>query len=140
MKETPELRSRIMRAVKSGDTTPELAVRSLAHRMGYRFRLRLKDLPGKPDLVFPRMRKAIFVHGCFWHGHDCARGARVPKRNRDYWVKKIKRNKERDNAARQALRRAGWRVAVVWECALRKDSNISSELRNFLREPARRKR
>jgi DNA mismatch endonuclease (patch repair protein) len=140
VKETPELRSRIMRAVKSGDTTPELAVRSLAHRMGYRFRLRLKDLPGKPDLVFPRMRKAIFVHGCFWHGHDCARGARVPKRNRDYWVKKIKRNKERDNAARQALRRAGWRVAVVWECALRKDSNISSELRNFLREPARRKR
>jgi DNA mismatch endonuclease (patch repair protein) len=139
MKETPELRSRIMRAVKSGDTAPELIVRSLAHRMGYRFRLHRKDLPGKPDLVFPKLRKAIFVHGCFWHGHDCARGARVPKNNREYWTKKIDRNQERDKAARQALAKSGWQVAVFWECALRKDSDVRALLRKFLRKPAGRK-
>jgi DNA mismatch endonuclease (patch repair protein) len=125
-----------MQAVKSKDTTPELLVRSLAHRMGYRFRLHRKDLPGKPDLVFPGMRKAIFVHGCFWHGHDCVRGARVPKNNREYWTKKIGRNKERDKAARQALAQSGWKVAVFWECTLRKDSDVSALLRKFLREPA----
>jgi|SRR5579872_1411745 DNA mismatch endonuclease (patch repair protein) len=139
MKETPELRSRIMRAVKSGDTAPELIVRSLAHRMGYRFRLRREDLPGKPDLVFPKLRKAIFVHGCFWHGHDCARGARVPKNNREYWTKKIDRNQERDKAARQALAKSGWQVAVFWECALRKDSDVRALLRKFLCKPAGRK-
>jgi len=139
MKETSELRSRIMRAVKSGDTAPELIVRSLAHRMGYRFRLHRKDLPGKPDLVFPKLRKAIFVHGCFWHGHDCARGARVPKNNREYWTKKIDRNQERDKAARQALAKSGWQVAVFWECALRKDSDVRALLRKFLRKPAGRK-
>jgi DNA mismatch endonuclease, patch repair protein len=132
MNETPELRSRIMRAVKSTDTTPELIVRSLAHRMGYRFRLHRKELPGRPDLVFPGMRKAIFVNGCFWHGHDCARGARVPKNNREYWTKKIERNKKRDNAAGQALTSAGWKVAVFWECELNENSAADARIRRFL--------
>ena len=85
-----------MRAVKSHDTKPELLVRRAIHCMGYRYRLHRKDLPGKPDVVFPSRKKIIFVHGCFWHGHDCARGARMPKSNRSYWVSKISRNRERD--------------------------------------------
>jgi DNA mismatch endonuclease (patch repair protein) len=134
--ESPEARRRTMQAVKSKDTAPELIVRSLAHRMGYRFRLHSKELPGEPDLVFTGMRKAIFVHGCFWHGHDCERGARVPKNNREYWTKKIGRNKERDKAALLALAQLGWKVAVFWECALRKESDVSALLRRFLRKPA----
>jgi DNA mismatch endonuclease (patch repair protein) len=122
-----------MRAVKSIDTAPELMVRRLAHRMGYRFRLHRKDLPGKPDLVFPKLHKVIFVHGCFWHGHDCARGARVPKNNRDYWAKKIERNKARDQATRIALVASGWKVAVFWECELRKTSHPTASIRKFLR-------
>jgi DNA mismatch endonuclease (patch repair protein) len=122
-----------MQAVKSKDTAPELLVRSLAHRMGYRFRLYRKDLPGKPDLVFPGLRKVIFVHGCFWHGHDCLRGARVPKSNRDYWVKKISKNRARDVAARTALTGLGWRATVLWECELGNKHSIRRRLRQFLR-------
>src|SRR5690349_582275 len=107
MKETRELRSRIMRAVKGVDTAPEMVVRSLAHRMGYRFRLHRKDLPGKPDLVFPKFHKVVFVHGCFWHGHECARGARVPKANAQYWRAKITRNSLRDADNIAALRARG---------------------------------
>src|ERR1700719_94774 len=106
--ESPEVRRRTMQAVKSKNTAPELLVRSLAHRMGYRFRLHRKDLPGKPDLVFPGTRKAIFVHGCFWHGHDCARGARVPKTNRDYWRAKIARNRARDLKTLAVYEAMGW--------------------------------
>jgi len=130
--ESPEFRRRTMQAVKSKNTAPELLVRSLAHRMGYRFRLHRKDLPGNPDLAFPGRRKVIFVHGCFWHGHDCARGARVPKSNRDYWTKKIARNKERDRAARAALARSGWKVAVFWECELRDQERLRGRLSKFL--------
>jgi DNA mismatch endonuclease, patch repair protein len=130
--ESPEVRRRTMQAVKSKDTAPELLVRSLAHRMGYRFRLHRKDLPGKPDLVFPGRRKAIFVHGCFWHGHDCPRGARVPKSNREYWTKKIARNQERDQAARTALTGLGWKVTVLWECELSNATGIRHRLRKFL--------
>src|SRR5579864_2977074 len=101
--ESPEVRRRTMQAVKSKDTAPELLVRSLAHRMGYRFRLHRKDLPGKPDLVFPGRRKAIFVHGCFWHCHDCEGEPRMPGQNRAYWKKKLTRNKQRDEAASAAL-------------------------------------
>jgi len=132
MKETPELRSRIMRAVKGSDTAPEMTVRRLAHRMGYRFRLHRKDLPGKPDIVFPRLHKVVFVNGCFWHGHDCARGARVPKGNREYWLTKIGRNRERDRAARTALTRSGWKVAVFWECELNDQERLRRRLRGFL--------
>ena len=132
MKETAEQRSRIMRAVKGADTTPELAVRRLAHSMGYRFRLHRNDLPGKPDLTFPRLRKVIFVNGCFWHGHDCARGARVPVRNRDYWTQKVARNMERDRSAQSALQRLGWKSLVVWECEIKDQNRLQRTLRRFL--------
>jgi DNA mismatch endonuclease (patch repair protein) len=132
MKETAEQRSRIMRAVKGADTTPELAVRRLAHGMGFRFRLHRKDLPGRPDLTFPRLRKVIFVNGCFWHGHDCARGARVPVRNRDYWTRKVARNVERDRSALSALQRLGWKSLVVWECEIKDQDRLRRALRRFL--------
>lgn len=132
MKETPEQRSRIMRAVKGTDTAPEIDVRRLAHRMGYRYRLHRSDLPGKPDLVFPKFHKVVFVHGCFWHGHDCARGARVPVQNREYWTRKIARNRERDKAAEASLRASGWRIAILWECELKDKEGAARRLRRFL--------
>ncbi len=114
-----EKRSAVMRRVKSSATKPELAVRRLIWSLGGRYRLNRADLPGKPDIVLSGRRLAIFVHGCFWHGHDCARGARVPKANRAYWIGKVARNRERDAAARAALAAAGWRVETVWECELK---------------------
>jgi DNA mismatch endonuclease, patch repair protein len=130
--ESPEVRRRTMQAVKSKDTAPELTVRRLAHGMGYRFRLHRKDLPGTPDLVFPRLHKALFVHGCFWHGHSCARGARVPVQNRPYWIQKIARNKNRDQFARRALAALGWKVTVLWECEIRDRERIVRQLSAFL--------
>ena len=132
VKETPELRSRIMRAVKGSDTAPEVAVRRMLHRLGYRFRLHRKELPGKPDIVFGKLRKVIFVHGCFWHGHTCARGARMPKANAEYWVNKIGRNVARDAQHLLALKDAGWRTAIVWECELRDQPKLQRRLENFL--------
>jgi len=132
MKENPEQRSRIMRAVKGADTTPEMVVRHLAHSMGYRFRLHRKELPGKPDLAFPGLRKVIFVHGCFWHGHGCARGARVPVQNRDYWTQKVARNMERDMNVQFALQRLGWKRLVVWECEIKDPDRLRRTLRRFL--------
>jgi DNA mismatch endonuclease, patch repair protein len=132
MKETPEQRSRIMRAVKGRDTAPEMMVRRLIHGMGYRFRLHCKDLPGKPDLVFPRLRKVVFVHGCFWHGHDCPRGRRVPTQNRNYWTVKIACNKERDKRSRSALRKLGWRNLSIWECKLKYTDNVCADIKSFL--------
>lgn len=113
---TDSRRSAIMQAVKSKDTAPEMIVRRLVHSLGFRYRLHRKDLPGKPDLIFPARRKVIFVHGCFWHGHDCSRGARKPKSNADYWHAKIARNVERDGRNNEALQKAGWDVMTVWEC------------------------
>ena len=113
---SPDQRSAVMRAVKSANTTPELAVRRAAHALGLRFRLGRNDLPGKPDLAFPARRIALFVHGCFWHGHDCPRGARMPATNRDYWQAKIGRNMARDKTTKSALKKLGWKHAVIWEC------------------------
>lgn len=113
---TPAERSRVMRAVKSGNTTPELVVRRLVHRLGYRFRLHRRDLAGSPDLVFPRLGKAIFVHGCFWHRHSCDAGRSTPASRVDYWQAKFMRNVERDKQNLRRLRRQGWSVLVVWEC------------------------
>ena len=132
MSETPEDRSRIMRAVKGKDTKPEMMVRRMVHAMGYRFRLHRKNLPGKPDLVFPARKKVIFVHGCFWHGHDCTRGARVPKSNRDYWVPKLQRNKERDKANQAALEDTGWNVLAIWECEVKAADGLADRVRQFL--------
>lgn len=132
MRETPELRSRIMRAVKGTDTSPEMAVRRLVHAMGYRFRLHRQELPGKPDLVFPCLRKVIFVHGCFWHGHNCPRGARMPVHNRDYWQAKIARNVARDKLELRRLRALGWKCLVIWECEIRDLRRIQAAIVHFL--------
>ncbi len=121
-------RSAVMRAIRSRDTRPELRVRSLLHRLGYRFRLHRRDLPGSPDIVLPGRRAVVFVHGCFWHGHDCARGARAPKANAGYWSAKLARNRERDAGAQAALAALGWRVVVVWECALRDETQLAEAL------------
>ncbi|MGR9343484.1 very short patch repair endonuclease [Rhizobium leguminosarum] len=131
---TDPRRSAVMRAVKSKDTTTEMIVRRLIHSLGFRYRLHWKELPGTPDLVFPGRRKVVFVHGCFWHGHDCSRGARQPKSNADYWHAKIARNIERDKRNNEALRKAEWDVMTVWECdtkvAARED--LSTRLKAFL--------
>jgi DNA mismatch endonuclease (patch repair protein) len=118
---SPEKRSAVMRRVKGKDTSPELQVRKALTALGARYRLHRKDLPGSPDIVLPGRRLALFVHGCFWHGHDCARGARVPKANRDYWLAKVGRNRARDAASAQALTALGWRVETIWECELKQD-------------------
>ncbi len=122
-----------MRAVKGADTAPEIAVRRMAHQMGYRFRLHGKDLPGKPDLVFPRLRRVVFVHGCFWHGHGCVRGDRAPKANAEYWRVKIGSNRIRDAKNLTALKTEGWRAAVVWECELKDPARVKRRLAAFLR-------
>ncbi|MEM9296112.1 MAG: very short patch repair endonuclease [Planctomycetota bacterium] len=133
----PPTRAAVMRAVARRDTTPELIVRRALHRMGYRYRLDAADLPGRPDLVFPARRKVVFVHGCFWHAHHCPRGARIPASRTDYWRAKIDRNRRRDARVAKQLRRMGWSVAVVWECALaprRRDAAIA-RLCRFLGPP-----
>ncbi len=109
-------RSRQMALVGSRNTTPELIVRKLVHSLGYRYRLHVAKLPGCPDLVFPRHRKVIFVHGCFWHQHRCKRGSRLPKSHTDYWQAKLDRNQRRDKQVRRAIAKLGWEVLVIWEC------------------------
>lgn len=121
-----------MRAVKSTNTAPELLVRRLVSSMGYRYRLHRAELPGKPDLAFIGRRKAIFVHGCFWHGHDCTRGARVPRQNASYWIDKIERNRKRDLTHSSTLKRLGWESMVLWECELKDQAITRKRLRRFL--------
>ena len=128
---TPDRRSANMARIRSDNTRPEMVVRRLAHAMGYRFRLHRRDLPGKPDLVFPRRKKVVFVHGCFWHQHPGCRDGRIPGTNRAYWEPKLARNVERDEAVQSALREAGWRVKVVWECEAIDAEALAVELRAF---------
>lgn len=130
---TPEQRSAVMRRVKNKGTTPELTVRRALTRLGARYRLHRKDLTGSPDIVLAGRKLAIFVHGCFWHGHTCARGARVPKQNRDYWVAKVGRNTARDGQNRAALETRGWRVLTLWECELRDEAALAATLSNALK-------
>lgn len=125
-------RSWIMSRIHGKNTSPEKTARSLIHRLGYRFRLHRKDLPGKPDIVFPSRRKVIFVHGCFWHGHNCKRGNRTPKNNREYWVEKIGKNVARDAKNRKELSSLGWSVLVVWECELKNIEELSEKIDNYL--------
>jgi DNA mismatch endonuclease (patch repair protein) len=129
---TPQQRRRNMSRVKGRDTKPELLVRSIVHRLGYRFRLHGKGLPGKPDLVLPRHRKVVFVHGCFWHGHAGCRRAARPSTNREFWDRKIDGNVERDAANVKALGRAGWKVLVVWQCAMKDRASLEKKLGEFL--------
>jgi len=131
---TPERRSENMRRIKSKDMKPELAVRRLAHRLGHRFRIHGKDLPGKPDLVFGPKRMVIFVHGCFWHGHELkgCLDARKPKSNTGYWNPKLERNKERDAERIVALEAAGWKVLIIWECETKDLAKVEKRLKKFL--------
>lgn len=126
-----ELRSRTMRAVRSRDTAPEMKVRRLLHRMGYRYRLHRRDLPGRPDIVFASRRKVIFVHGCFWHGHSCKRGNRLPKTNGEYWMAKIARNVERHANQLDELASDGWDALTLWECELADDNVVAQRLSTF---------
>lgn len=124
-----------MSLVRSRDTTPELLIRRIVHRLGYRFRLHRRDLPGTPDLVFPRLRKIIDVRGCFWHMHTCGR-CRIPATRRKWWTAKLTRNAERDRRSIRRLRRAGWKVLVVWECQTGSPERLATKLACFLDEPA----
>jgi DNA mismatch endonuclease (patch repair protein) len=128
---------RIMQAIRSKDTKPELRVRRLLHALGYRFRVHLKELPGKPDIAFTRRRKVIFVHGCFWHGHQaegCPDGSR-PRSNTGYWNPKLDRNAERDRSNAEALIAAGWEVLTVWACETLDDEALRGRLTGFLGDP-----
>lgn len=125
-------RSSVMRQVKGKDTTPEKTIRRLLTGLGARYRLHRKDLPGKPDIVMPGRKLALIVHGCFWHGHDCARGARAPKQNRDYWAAKIGRNRARDATSREKLQAAGWRVETIWECEMKDEAALKDRLAALL--------
>lgn len=120
---SPEKRSKIMKAIRSRDTKPELAVRRALHRAGYRYRLHAASLPGKPDLVFPRFSAVIEIRGCFWHSHSCADG-HLPKSNTSYWLPKLARNKQRDQENERALKALGYRVKIVWECELKSKEEL----------------
>ncbi|MCZ4074952.1 very short patch repair endonuclease [Agrobacterium sp. LMR679] len=126
-------RRRNMQAVRSRDTKPEIAVRKLLHRLGYRFRLQRSDLPGKPDIVLPRHRLAVFVHGCFWHRHNCKR-ATMPKTRTTFWEAKLSANVDRDARAMAALGKLGWRTVVIWECEIG-DHQLLSDRINIALEP-----
>lgn len=128
---SPAQRSALMARIRSKDTKPEIAVRSLIHRLGFRFRLHRKDLPGKPDIVLARHRKIILVHGCFWHGHTCKLASK-PKSNQTYWSAKILNNQARDARNLLALQAQGWTVLELWECEVRRVSGLEEKLRNFL--------
>ncbi len=130
---TPEQRSRNMSAIRGADTKPEMIVRALAHRLGYRFRLHRRDLPGKPDLVFPGRRKVILVHGCFWHLHDCPYGRVKPATRADFWSRKRGENAERDARNAAALGAEGWEALVIWECETRDPAKVERALKRFLR-------
>ena len=132
---TDPQRSATMRAVKSRDTEPEMIVRRALHSMGYRFRIHRRDLPGTPDIALPGRRKVIFVHGCFWHGHECARGARVPQNNREYWTEKIRRNRTRDARVESDLIAAGWQVLCIWECEVKNLAILISKLKLYFELP-----
>ncbi len=127
-----EVRSRIMAQVKSKNTKPEMAVRRLLHGLGYRYRLHRRDLPGKPDLTFPSRRKTVFVNGCFWHSHEDCDRARLPSSNRDYWLAKLERNRERDKRNLALLQENGWGTMVVWECELADLNAVVQNLISFL--------
>ncbi len=132
---SPKERSEIMRRVRGKDTTPEMVVRSLLHRLGFRFRLHRADLPGTPDIVLPKYRAVIFVHGCFWHRHVGCPRASIPATRQEYWLPKFRRTLERDTQNHRLLRSAGWNVIVVWECELRDIRQLAARLPKQLRKP-----
>jgi len=124
-------RSQIMAKVRSKDTKPEMVVRRLIYSLGYRYRLHRKDLPGKPDLVFYQRKKVIFIHGCFWHEHNCRAGLKKPKSNQDYWIPKLRRNVQRDKENRDLLVKLGWKVLIIWECELKNKESLTETIKSF---------
>jgi DNA mismatch endonuclease (patch repair protein) len=130
---TPEKRSEIMGRVRGKNTGPEVAVRKMLHRMGYRFRLHVKTLPGTPDIVLPRHHKAVLVHGCFWHGHKGCPRAKLPTTRTDFWAEKILKNKHRDAGVVAQLSRMGYSILIVWTCELRRPDALSKRLEEFMR-------
>ena len=132
---SPEKRSAVMARIRGKNTGPELKLRRLLHAAGYRYRLHAPGLPGRPDLAFSRRRAAVFVHGCFWHGHHCGRGARIPKANAAYWSAKIARNRARDAEVCARLEAAGWSAHTVWECELKAPAAVLARLRGELGPP-----
>ena len=131
---TPAQRSERMSRVRSKDTKPEIAVRRLVHRMGYRYRLHRRDLPGNPDMVFPSRGKIIFVHGCFWHRHGKCKLTRWPKSKLEFWKPKLEANHRRDTANQRLLRGLGWKTLVIWECQLAAVDRLQGKIRTFLEE------
>ena len=128
-----EKRSQVMSNIRSKNTKPELLVRSQLHIAGYRFRIHQKDLPGKPDIVLPKYKAVVFVHGCFWHLHSGCRDGTVPKTRADYWKNKLLRNKERDKEHMRTLQKLGWRVLRLWECEVEKETDkVLEKLNKFL--------
>lgn len=129
---TPEKRSQIMSGIAGKNTRPEMIVRSLLHRLGFRFRLHQRKLPGNPDIVLPRHKAVIFVHGCFWHRHQGCNDATIPKTNTEFWLKKLNGNVERDRVASQALKAGGWHVLYVWECETKNIKELAERLQHEL--------
>lgn len=121
-----------MARVRSTDTRPEILVRKLVHALGYRYRLHAKELPGRPDIVFRKRAKIIFVHGCFWHRHAGCALARLPKSRPEFWMPKLEGNKKRDERNRRELLRMGWKILTVWECELQKPASLADRVRRFL--------
>ena len=132
-----ERRSEIMRNITPRDSSTELYVRSLVHRLGFRFRLHVRELPGKPDIVLPRLQKIILVNGCFWHSHRGCKKSSIPKSNIDFWKTKLLRNAARDRENRQMLTKLGWEVLTVWQCQLRKPEQLREKIQSFLRSGRR---
>lgn len=133
--EVDPIRSRIMRAVGQKDTGPEMAVRRTLHALGYRFRVQRRDLPGSPDIVLPKHRLAVFVHGCFWHRHPGCRKATTPKTRAEFWAEKFERNVERDSQSEAALRAMGWHVLTIWECEAEAPEALLTKLSSVLAIP-----
>lgn len=131
---TPEKRSKIMSKVKQKDSKQEMFVRKLTHSMGYRYRLHKEGLPGKPDLVFPKYKKVIFVHGCFWHGHEGCRRSALPSTNVEFWRKKISGNVKRDKLTYKRLEKLGWGILIIWQCEIKQfeKENLKRKISNFL--------
>ncbi len=130
---TKEKRSWNMSRIRSKDTVPEMRIRSALHRAGYRFRLHVRELPGKPDIVLPKYKTVIFVHGCFWHRHEGCSGATMPSTNQAFWKEKFRKNVKRDKKEQAALKRLGWKVIVIWECELKEVSFLETLLNEITR-------
>ncbi len=131
---TKEKRSEIMARIQGKNTRPEIAIRSFLHRQGYRFRLHKKDLPGKPDIILPKYKTIIFVHGCYWHRHSsCKRGRSIPSTNKDFWLKKFRMTISRDKKNQRELHKLGWKVITFWECEVSENKKLNKKLKQTFR-------